>query len=132
MKKLLKPANIAFYILMLLVFFVLGLFFAAFIEAGKNQGLAGGAIVLGYGVLFGGIGFIGSFFLAYLLKVSIIKKLNWLLLIVLLGTWGYKYNEFTQRDKLQEEESKKFKPAPTTPTPMAEPVKEPTAMLIDF
>lgn len=132
MKKLLKLANIGFYFLMLLVFFVLGLYFAGFIDAGKGQGLAGGAIVVGYGVLFSGIAFIASFFIAYFLETSMIKKLNWLLLVVLLATWGYTYYQFKQRDKIQEDKNEQFDPPPTSPTPIAEPVNEPTALLYDY
>jgi hypothetical protein len=125
MKKLLKPACIGFYILMLLFFFVVGLYFAAAIDAGKGQGLAGGAIVLGYGVLFAGIAFVGSFFIAYFLDLKIIKIINWVLLILLLASWSYTYYQFQQRDKIQEEERREFKPESTTPT--TEP--SPTAFL---
>ena len=62
MKNFFKPARLAFYLLMLVGFFFLGLYFAALIDAGKGQGLAGGAIVLGYGILFGGVAFLASFF----------------------------------------------------------------------
>jgi Ca2+/Na+ antiporter len=108
MKKLLKPACIGFYVLMLLSFFVLGLYFAAAIEAGKHQGLAGGAIVLGYGVLFGGIGFVASFFIAYFLELKIIKIINWILLLLLITLWSIKFFQFQQRDKIQEEKSKQL------------------------
>lgn len=124
MKKLLKPACIGFYILMLLSFFVLGLFFAGAIEAGKHQGLAGGAIVLGYGVLFGGIAFVASFFIAYYLNVKIIKIINWVLLVLLLTTWSIKFYEFRQRDKLREEKNKEIEQRSKTPTKVA-----PSAML---
>ncbi len=122
MKKFLKPANIGFYILMLFVCFTLGLYFAGAIEAGKNQGLAGGAIVFGYGVLFGGVGFIASFFIAYFVNTKVIVKINYALLILLLATLGSKYFEFSQRNKAQKEESEKFNPAPTTPSSQTEPL----------
>lgn len=114
MKKLLKPANIAFYFLMFLVFAMLGLFYAGFIDAGKNQGLAGGAIVLGYGLLFGGLAFIASFFIAYRLEVKKTVRINWVLLVTLLITWGFKYYQLQQRDQLQQEKKEQFKPAPTS------------------
>jgi len=122
MKSFFKPARIGFYILMLLVCFVLGLYFAAAIDAGKNQGLAGGAIVVGYGVLFGGIGFVASFFIAHYLQVKNIVKINLVLLVLLLASWGYKYYQFQQRDKLQKKEREQFTPAPTTPKPQTEPI----------
>jgi hypothetical protein len=75
-KKLFTPANIAFYVLMGIAFFIAGIFYANMIEAGKDQMLAGGAIVLGWGVLFGGIAFIASIFIAYYTSAQIIKRLN--------------------------------------------------------
>ncbi|RMA58806.1 hypothetical protein [Ulvibacter antarcticus] len=127
MKKLLKPACIGFYILMLLAFFIAGLFFAGWIDAGKNQGLAGGAIVVGYGVMFGGIAFIASFFIAYYLQIKTLVKLNWLLIVLILVTYGYKHYEFTQRDKKQDERNDQIRQSPKTPTQTAEEVKT-TAM----
>lgn len=122
MKKLLKPATIGFYILMLLVCFVVGLFVAGVLGAGKNQGLAGGAIVVGYGVLFGGLGFIASFFIVSAIAIKTIIKINWILLITLILTFGFTYYKFSQRDKKQKEENKKFKAEPTTPTQKSEPI----------
>lgn len=122
MKKLLKPANIGFYLLMLLTCFILGLYFAGAIDAGKNQGLAGGAIVVGYGVLFAGVGFVASFFIAYYIATKVIVKLNIFLLLILLAGIGYKYFEFQQRDRIQKEESEKFKPPSTTPTSQTKPL----------
>ncbi|MEH6765357.1 MAG: hypothetical protein V7655_12710 [Aequorivita antarctica] len=122
MKNFFKPARIGFYILMLLVCFILGLYFAAYIDAGKNQGLAGGAIVMGYGVLFAGIGLVASFFIAHFINVKTIIKINWILLVSFLSIFGYKYYQFDQRDKRQKQENEQFKPAPTTPTPQTEPI----------
>ncbi|WP_203296415.1 hypothetical protein [Luteirhabdus pelagi] len=99
MKKLIKPASIAFYILIALVFFIIGLYFAGFIGAGKNQGLAGGAIVLGYGVLFGGLAFIGSFFIAYHVAHKWIVRCNWIVLVILAMTYGITHYRFLQNKK---------------------------------
>lgn len=121
MKNFFKPARIAFYILMLLSFFIIGLYYAGFIDAGKGQGLAGGAIVLGYGVLFGGIALIASFFIAHFLEISKIKIINWCLLALLLGSWGYTYYQF-QQNKVPEEKSAPYPKQNTTPTETAEPI----------
>jgi hypothetical protein len=121
MKKLFKPACIGFYLLMLVTFFVLGLYYAGMIDAGKNQGLAGGAIVFGWGVLFGGIAFIASFFIAYYAPVQTLVKVNWMLLVFFIAICGYKYYQFQQRDALQEEKNKQLDPAPAKPTKPAEP-----------
>lgn len=129
MKNFFKPARIGFYILMLLVFFILGLFFAGYIEAGKNQGLAGGAIVLGYGVLFGGIAFVASFFIAHFLEISKLKIINWILLVLLLAACGYIYYEIKNRDALQEEINEPYQN--TTPTETTEPVSLNRTMILD-
>ena len=122
MKKLFKPANIAFYILMLLSCFIIGLYVAGAIGAGKNQGLAGGAIVVGYGVLFGGVGFIASFFITYSANLKTIIKINWILLLIVVTSFGYTYYKFSQRDKKQKEENEKFKPEPTKPSEETQPL----------
>ena len=62
MKKLLHPSCIVMYLLALPVFFLFGLLLAGYLGAGKGQGLAAGAIVLGYGVLAAGIAIIVAFF----------------------------------------------------------------------
>ena len=123
MKNFFKPARIAFYILMLLTFFMAGLYFAALIGAGKGQGLAGGAIVLGYGLLFGGIAFIVSFFIAYQVKHKLIVRFNWILLLLLAIAYGITHYRYLERQKVQEEQPN-FKRTPTTETKT-----EPTALL---
>jgi hypothetical protein len=116
MKKLLKPACFAFYFLMLLVFFGGGLYYAGWIEAGKNQGLAGGAIVLGWGVMFGGLAFLLSFVIVYFLAIKWVIRLNWILLVVLLVTWGYTYYQFKQRNLPQHDNIESTQPKPATTT----------------
>ncbi|GHC64573.1 hypothetical protein [Ulvibacter litoralis] len=116
MKEFFKPFKIIFYFLMLLSFFIIGLHFASAIEAGKNQGLAGGAIVLGWGVLFGSIAFISSFFIATVLKPTLLKKINWILLIIILIASSLKYNEYQLRNMKQQETENQFKPTPTIPS----------------
>lgn len=115
MKKLLKPASLLFNILCLLVFFLTGVFFAGWIEAGKNQGLAAGAIVLGWGVLFAGLAFIVSFFLTYHLVHKKIVIGNWVLLGCLLLGYGITYYRYQQRQEIREEESGPYREKPTVP-----------------
>ncbi|MEM7186951.1 MAG: hypothetical protein AAF466_09855 [Bacteroidota bacterium] len=128
MKKLLKPASIAFYFLMLIVFFLVGVYVAGWLEAGKNQGLAGGAIVLGWGVLFGGIAFILSFFIARYASHKNVVRCNWILLVILIATYGVTHYGYLENKKQKEEDpvENNLKPKPTTPAAEAE---EPTAML---
>jgi hypothetical protein len=123
MKKIFKPASILFNILCLLVFFIVGMYFAALIEAGKNQGLAGGAIVLGWGILFAGIAFITSFFVTHKVEHRKIVIGNWILFVLLLIGYGVTHYRFMQRDKQQKERNEPYQKKSTTPT------TEPTAML---
>jgi hypothetical protein len=116
---------------MLLAFFIIGLYYAAYVDAGKGAGLAGGAIVVGYGIMFGGIAFIASFFIAHFLEISKIKIINWVLLALILGTWGYKFYQFQQRDTLQEKENIPYQNKNTTPTPTTEPVSANLVMKLE-
>ncbi|PVW15731.1 hypothetical protein DDV96_05540 [Marixanthomonas spongiae] len=108
---------------MLLTFFFVGLYYAGWIDAGKGQGLAGGAIVLGYGVLFGGIAFIASFFIAFYSKLKLIIRFNWVLLLLLVIAYGITHYRYLQRKKPKEAQPN-FKKTPTPKTKA-----EPTAML---
>lgn len=97
----------------LLSFFVLGLLFAGWIEAGKGQMLAGGAIVLGYGVLFAGIAFVGSFFFTFYAKHRIIVIGNIILGLFLLASFGYFRYRFKQK---QQERATQEQVRPKKPT----------------
>lgn len=130
MKKVFKPASLAFNFLVLILFFIVGMYVAKVTGAGKNQGLAGGAIVLGWGVLFAGIAFIASFFLTRYVAHKIIVRLNWVLLIIVAASYGYARYSYMEKQKAKELEDEKFdyKPKPTTPAGDATQL-EPTAML---
>ncbi|KAA3612503.1 MAG: hypothetical protein D8M58_20275 [Calditrichaeota bacterium] len=94
MKKI-NTSHILFYLLSALIFFFLGMVFAGITGAGKNQGLAGGAIVLGYGVMSGVIVFILAIVLARYLKnelIVLINKIYAALLIIFLLFSIYRYN----------------------------------------
>jgi len=121
MKRFLKPARIAFYFLMLVSFFIAGLYFAGIIDVGKGQGLAGGAIVLGYGVMFGFLALIASFFIAHFTPHRVIVYANIVLLAVILVSYGITHYRYVQREKVKEQ-NEQFKPVPTTPTPQTEPI----------
>ena len=100
---MLRPACLLFNILCLTVFFILGMYYAGWIDAGKNQGLAGGAIVLGWGVLFAGIALLLSFFITYKVSNTTIVKGNWVLLALLVIASSHTYFRFQKRDKLQQQ-----------------------------
>jgi len=83
MKKYFRAASLLFYLLTLLVFFFVGLLYAKWIGAGKNQGLAAAAIVLGYGVLFAAIALCMAIFSARNLSIKMLRRLNLVFTIVL-------------------------------------------------
>ncbi len=123
MKKGFKPASIAFYFLMLIVFFIIGIYIAGFVGAGKNQMLAGGAIVVGWGVLFAAIAFFASFFIVYYTQHRNIVRLNWILLVLLVILYGitqYRYIE-RQKEKKNEEVRKEQPQKKTTESVPVEP-----------
>lgn len=76
MNKYVKGSSLLLYLLAILTFFILGLIYAGLTDAGKNQGLAGGAIVLGYGVVGSIIGVITSLFVVGYARDGLVGKLN--------------------------------------------------------
>ena len=101
MIKLLKPANIAFYFLMPVFFFFVGIYAALLVGAGKNQMLAGGAIVLCWGIIFSAAAFICSLFIAHYTRNIIIVRLDWILLILLIILYGITHSRYLERRKEQ-------------------------------
>ncbi len=69
-------AKLLFYLLSSFLFFFIGMVLAGISGVAKGQGLAGGAIILGYGVMSGAIALIASIILAIYLKPSTIYFLN--------------------------------------------------------
>ena len=92
--------TILFYILFFLVGFFLGIQVADIVDAGKGQMLAGGAIVLGYGVVGAFLGLIVSIFLSiiYKTKPSAIILLNKILTVLLLCLWFFFYLKYQNRE----------------------------------
>jgi len=114
MKKLLKPACLLFNILSLILFFFIGLLYAGWIDAGKNQGLAGGAIVLGYGVIFAFVALLISFFGTYRLEHKSMVRGNIVLTILILASFLWiKYK--TDKRREERKASQKERLEPTTP-----------------
>ena len=110
MKKLIKPASLLFYFQTILVFFFVGVSYSGLTHAAKGQGLAGGAIVVGYGVMFAFIAFIVSIIVVYNVKVQIIVITNRILAIVLIiaiGIITYRFINQQQNDKPAKEYPKK-------------------------
>lgn len=65
MSKFIKPSSILFYLLSFVVFVIIGATYAALSGAADGQGLAGGAIVLGYGIMSGLIAIVVAIILVY-------------------------------------------------------------------
>jgi len=116
MKKLIKPASIAFYFLFAIVFFFLGMYIAGVTGVGKNQGLAGGAIVLVYGLFSGGLAFIASFFIVRYVLHKWVVRLNWLLLIIVAISYGLVHYSYLEREKAKEIQENKSEFKSVTPT----------------
>jgi hypothetical protein len=104
---------------MIAISFIAGTFIAGIAGAGKNQGLAGGAIVLGYGVAAAFIGLILAYFLtkslsyANLIKADIILGIG---LVAMLLFLNHRYKE-KQKDKQTIEHTNQI---PTKPSPVLE------------
>ncbi len=79
-----KPTSLLLYLLAIIVFFFLGAFFAGITDAGEGQGLAGGAIVVWYGLNFAFFAFLLSLIIAYRASQKFIVRLNKILSIVFL------------------------------------------------
>ncbi len=105
MKKLIKPASLVFFLLMTLVFFMVGIYAAGILGAGKGQMLAGGAIVFMWGVSFAIIAFTSSLFMAYALESATIVKMNWFLVLSLLLLSAITYFRYQQREQAKMEEN---------------------------
>ncbi len=99
--------NILFFLLLFLVGFFMGILVADLVDAGKGQMLAGGAIVLGYGVVGAGFGLVIAIASTTFLNVkpTLIVLSNKILAIILLGLFIFFYIRFEQRqaEKIQNE-----------------------------
>ncbi|MFZ1706005.1 MAG: hypothetical protein WAT79_16790 [Saprospiraceae bacterium] len=99
MKKIFTLSKLSFYFLMFIVFFFIGMYIAGFIGVGKNQMLAGGAIVFGWGILFAILALIFSFFVVHIVQETSIVRFNWLLLIILLILYGITHYRYIEKQK---------------------------------
>lgn len=69
---------------MIVIFFFAGVYFAGITGAAVGQGLTGGAIVLGYGVMTAVIALFVSFIIAYYAPWEIIVRTNQVLGVIFL------------------------------------------------
>ena len=110
MKTFFKPSNILFYLLSSFLFFFLGMVIAAITGAGEGLGLAGGAVVLGYGVILGCAACISSIFSVRFLKENYVVLLNKIFAVIItLFTAFFIYRYLTLQDGSEKSISPKTK-----------------------
>ena len=87
--QMIKPYSFLLYILILIFCFILGASSAAITSFGKNLGLAGGATVVSYGVLFASIGLIIALFIANKTNKKLIIRLNIFIAVCIFAFYLY-------------------------------------------
>ena len=103
MKKLFQPSSLLLYFLTIFIFFFAGMLVAGLTGAAKGQGLAGGAIVIGYGFITACCAFILAIVAAYTFENNIIKKINRVFLGVLAMVAVFiAYRQLTRVEKATE------------------------------
>lgn len=100
-----RPSKIVFYLLSILTFFFLGVIYVAITGAAKDQGLAGGAIVIGYGFMGAFIGLLISVILVRYLNNKSIIGANIAMLVIILGFILYFFLKFKEREKSKADRS---------------------------
>jgi hypothetical protein len=125
-----KPYSFLLYLLAIIAFLFLGIVYAGITEAGKGQMLAGGAIVLGYGVIGAFIGLCLSLFLAYKVKRQTILKTNGILALIMIASIAYFTIKYQKRQQEREQQKiEQQKPKKTTPPVKEAPQTKPLALL---
>jgi hypothetical protein len=82
MNNLIRPASLLLYLLAVITCFLVGMYIAGITNAGEGQGLAGGAIVLWYGIIAAFAAFLFALIGAYFLTTRTIKIANLAIFIV--------------------------------------------------
>ena len=112
---MLKLYSLLLYPLTLIAFFFVGISYAGLVEAGKNQGLAGGAIVFGYGIMAAVIGLVIALFVAYRTNRKTIFWLNIILTVGIVVFYVFYHIKFLERQKVKALEKQNIE-QPTQPT----------------
>ena len=116
MKKLIRPASILFCFLIVVIFFLAGMYLAKLVGAAKSQGLAGGAIVLFYGLVSAVIAFIVALVMVYQVRHGTIVKANWvfgIIFLLLVSLLAYRIKTLDKNEEPVNDYPKK----PTSPVP---------------
>jgi hypothetical protein len=88
MNKSAKPASLLLYLLAFIDFFLAGGFYVQLTGEADGQGLAAGATVFEYAILFAVAAFIASFFLVRYANRRSIILVNWVLLLLFIIELG--------------------------------------------
>ena len=137
----LKPYSFLLYFLAFITSFFIGLTYAGIVEAGKGQMLAGGAIVLGYGVIGAFFGLILAIFIAVKANRSLIMKLNIFLALAIVAFFSYYTINYQKRQKVKEKgkieqekqrQERRLKKNPTAPAMEAEPINSNETSSINY
>lgn len=119
MRNTFKLASFLCYLLTLVVFFFLGMYLVSWTGAAEGQGLAGGAIVLFYGLITAIIGLVLAIILANKSSIKTIKTVNVVLGVVLIVIASFiTYQVMTQSDDSTPEPANER--TPTAPTVVPE------------
>jgi len=108
MSNLAKGYSILSYFAALIGGFFIGLAVAAFTEAGKGQMLAGGAIILFYGLVGGFIALCFAFFIAYKSNKKVIVASSIFYLLAIILTFFYLKHNKQQRDLERQQNQQTF------------------------
>lgn len=104
---MLKWYNLIFYLLATIFSLFLGMLMAGITGAGKDQMLAGGAIVLFYGLIGSITGFLLSLFIANKFDKKIILTCDIILFLSILSMFGFSYLEYQNKQKARNTENQK-------------------------
>ncbi len=117
-KQMIKPYSFLLYFLAFVASFFGGVSYAGWIEAAKDQMLAAGAIVLGYGVMGAIIGLFAALIIAYGAGRTVIIRLNMILPLIIIAFVAYYAIKFKRKQKAKQEQDRieqQKKPIPTKP-----------------
>lgn len=118
--QMLKPYSFLLYFLSIIAFFFIGVTYAVIVDAGKNQGLAGGAIVVGYGIISTVIGLVIALVIAHNTNRKTIFNLNIILALCSIGFYAYYHVKYLERQKTKEQDQPKIEqPKKQTDTPLS-------------
>lgn len=109
MKDLFKPLNLLFYILSFVVFLFSGMILASVGGVAKDQGLAAGAIVFGYGLISGFIALIAAVIVAKLTDrkmVAMLVKIFTVLFVLLIAFFVFRYKKINHQNDPENQQQK--------------------------